>query len=130
MKRRMAREKALQALFQIDMSDIDPKEAIGHALEELPSDPYLEKLVFGVLEHQEEIDQLITAQLEKWSLERLANVDRSVLRIAIFEMKYCTEEVPVNVILDEAIEIAKLYGDDQSSRFINGVLANIKQHML
>jgi N utilization substance protein B len=125
----MAREKALQALFQIDMSDIDPKEAIGHALEELPSDPYLEKLVFGVLEHQEEIDQLITAQLEKWSLERLANVDRSVLRIAIFEMKYCSEEVPVNVTLDEAIEIAKLYGDDQSSRFINGVLANIKQHL-
>jgi transcription antitermination protein NusB len=129
MKRRMAREKALQALFQIDMSDIDPKEAIEHALEDVPSDPYLEKLVFGVLEHQEEIDQLITAQLEKWSLERLANVDRSVLRIAIFEMKYCSEEVPVNVILDEAIEIAKLYGDDQSSRFINGVLANIKQHM-
>lgn len=129
MKRRMAREKALQALFQIDMSDIDPKEAIEHALEEVPSDPYLEGLVFGVLEHQEEIDQLITAQLEKWSLERLANVDRSVLRIAIFEMKYCSEEVPVNVILDEAIEIAKLYGDDQSSRFINGVLANIKQHM-
>lgn len=129
MKRRMAREKALQALFQIDMSDIDPKEAIEHALEEVPSDPYLEGLVFGVLEHQEEIDKLITAQLEKWSLERLANVDRSVLRIAIFEMKYCSEEVPVNVILDEAIEIAKLYGDDQSSRFINGVLANIKQHM-
>jgi transcription antitermination protein NusB len=129
MKRRMAREKALQALFQIDMSDIDPKEAIEHALEDVPSDPYLEKLVFGVLEHQVEIDQLITAQLEKWSLERLANVDRSVLRIAIFEMKYCSEEVPVNVILDEAIEIAKLYGDDQSSRFINGVLANIKQHM-
>jgi transcription antitermination protein NusB len=129
MKRRMAREKALQALFQIDMSDIDPNEAIEHALEDVPSDPYLEKLVFGVIEHQEEIDQLIKAQLEKWSLERLANVDRSVLRIAIFEMKYCSDEVPVNVILDEAIEIAKLYGDDQSSRFINGVLANIKQHM-
>jgi transcription antitermination protein NusB len=129
MKRRTAREKALQALFQIDMSDIEPKEAIKHALDEVESDPYLEKLVFGVLEHQTEIDVAIKAQLEKWSLERLANVDRSVLRIAIFEMKYCSDEVPVNVILDEAIEIAKLYGDDQSSRFINGVLANIKQHM-
>ncbi|HLO12237.1 MAG TPA: transcription antitermination factor NusB [Pseudoneobacillus sp.] len=130
MKRRTAREKALQALFQIDMSDIDPKAAIEHALDDLlPSDPYLEKLVYGVLEHQSEIDEAIKAQLEKWSLERLANVDRSLLRIAIFEMKYCSEEVPVNVILDEAIEIAKLYGDDQSSRFINGVLANIKQQM-
>jgi transcription antitermination protein NusB len=129
MKRRTAREKALQALFQIDMSDIDPKIAIVHALDEESSDPYLEKLVFGVIEHQEEIDGAIIAQLEKWSLDRLANVDRSLLRIAIYEMKYCSEEVPVNVILDEAIEIAKLYGDDQSSRFINGVLANIKQHM-
>jgi transcription antitermination protein NusB len=129
MKRRTAREKALQALFQIDMSDIDPKTAIEHALDDIPSDPYLEQLVFGVLEHQSEIDELIKGQLEKWSLERLANVDRSLLRIAIFEMKYCSDEVPVNVILDEAIEIAKLYGDDQSSRFINGVLANIKQQM-
>jgi transcription antitermination protein NusB len=129
MKRRTAREKALQALFQIDMSDIDPNEAIEHVLEEFPTDAYLEKLVFGVIEHQAEIDESIKAQLENWSLERLANVDRSLLRMAIFEMKYCSDEVPVNVILDEAIEIAKLYGDDQSSRFINGVLANIKQHM-
>lgn len=129
MKRRTAREKALQALFQIDMSDIDPKDAIKHALDEHPSDPYLERLVYGVLEHQEEIDEAIKGQLEKWSLERLANVDRSLLRIAIFEMKYCSEEVPVNVVLDEAIEIAKLYGDDHSSRFINGVLANIKNQL-
>jgi transcription antitermination protein NusB len=129
MKRRTAREKALQALFQIDMSDINPKEALEHALEDLPTDPYLERLVFGVIEHQSEIDQLIIGQLEKWSLERLANVDRSILRIAIYEMKYCSDEVPINVVLDEAIEIAKLYGDDQSSRFINGVLANIKQLM-
>ncbi|MFD2446008.1 transcription antitermination factor NusB [Bacillus sp. CGMCC 1.16607] len=129
MKRRTAREKALQALFQIDVSDIDPSEAIEHVLEEESSDSYLEKLVFGVIEHQSEIDESIKAQLEKWSLERLANVDRSLLRMAIFEMKYCSDEVPVNVILDEAIEIAKMYGDDQSSRFINGVLANIKQHM-
>jgi transcription antitermination protein NusB len=129
MKRRTAREKALQALFQIDMSDIEPKVAMEHALEDLPTDPYFEKLVFGVIEHQEEIDKLIIGQLEKWSLERLANVDRSILRIAIYEMRYCSEEVPMNVILDEAIEVAKLYGDDQSSKFINGVLANIKQQM-
>ncbi|HYK71542.1 MAG TPA: transcription antitermination factor NusB, partial [Pseudoneobacillus sp.] len=87
------------------------------------------KLVFGVMEHQTEIDENIKVHLEKWTLERLANVDRSLLRMAIFEMKYCSDEVPVNVILDEAIEIAKMYGDDQSSRFINGVLAKIKLQM-
>ncbi|MHC0035979.1 transcription antitermination factor NusB [Pseudoneobacillus sp. C159] len=129
MKRRTAREKALQALFQIDISDINPKDAIEHALDDSPSDPYLEKLVYGVLEHQNEIDEAIKGQLEKWSLERLANVDRSILRIAIFELKYCSTDVPVNVILDEAIEISKVYGDEQSSRFINGVLANIKQQL-
>lgn len=129
MKRRTAREKALQALFQIDMSEIEPNAAIEHVLDEEPSDPYLEKLVFGVMEHQTEIDENIKVHLEKWTLERLANVDRSLLRMAIFEMKYCSDEVPVNVILDEAIEIAKMYGDDQSSRFINGVLAKIKLQM-
>jgi N utilization substance protein B len=93
------------------------------------SDDYLSKLVNGVMEHLEEIDQLIKANLEKWSIERLATVDRNLLRIAVFELKYEHEEVPENVVLDEAIEIAKLYGDHQSSKFINGVLSKVKQHL-
>ncbi|MCM3586383.1 transcription antitermination factor NusB [Mesobacillus maritimus] len=127
MKRRTAREKALQALFQIDMSKVETNEAIEHVLEDQPSDAYLTKLVEGVLEHQDEIDQTIVNHLEKWSIERLAHVDRSLLRLAIYELVYCKEEVPANVVLDEAIEIAKLYGDDQSSRFINGLLSKVKQ---
>ena len=127
MKRRTAREKALQALFQIDMSKVETNEAIEHVLEDQPSDAYLTKLVEGVLEHQDEIDQTIVNHLEKWSIDRLAHVDRSLLRLAIYELVYCREEVPANVVLDEAIEIAKLYGDDQSSRFINGLLSKVKQ---
>ncbi|MDP4106738.1 MAG: transcription antitermination factor NusB [Bacillota bacterium] len=129
MKRRTAREKALQALFQIDVSSTEPSAAIDHVLEGERSDDYLSKLVNGVMEHLEEIDQLIKANLEKWSIERLATVDRNLLRIAVFELKYEHEEVPENVVLDEAIEIAKIYGDHQSSKFINGVLSKVKQHL-
>ncbi|WP_404329224.1 transcription antitermination factor NusB [Mesobacillus maritimus] len=127
MKRRTAREKALQALFQIDISKVESNEAIQHVLEDQPNDTYLTRLVEGVIQHQEEIDTIIKEYLEKWTIERLAHVDRSLLRLAVYELMYCKEEVPANVVLDEAIEIAKIYGDDQSSRFINGVLSKVKQ---
>ncbi|MBM7651566.1 transcription antitermination factor NusB [Neobacillus cucumis] len=125
MKRRTAREKALQALFQIDVSNTEPTLAIEHVLEGEQHDDYLNKLVLGVVEHKSEIDNLITANLENWSLDRLATVDRNLLRLAAFELTF-SQEIPENVILDEAIEIAKVFGDDQSSKFINGVLSKIK----
>ncbi|MEH7302669.1 transcription antitermination factor NusB [Neobacillus drentensis] len=130
MKRRTAREKALQALFQIDVSNTDPSLAIEHVLEGEMGDEYLSNLVIGVVEHKEEIDKLIIENLEKWSMDRLATVDRNLLRIAAYELKFYRNEVPENVILDEAIEIAKIYGDDQSSKFINGVLSKVKQTLL
>jgi len=126
MKRRTAREKALQALFQIDVSNTEPSLAIEHVLEGESSDDYLNQLVLGVVEQKDEIDNLISANLEKWTLDRLATVDRNLLRMAAFELKF-SEEIPDNVILDEAIEIAKIYGDNQSSKFINGVLSKIKE---
>ncbi|OLS41754.1 transcription antitermination factor NusB [Bacillus sp. MRMR6] len=130
MKRRTAREKALQALFQIDVSNTEPASAIEHVLEGESGDDYLVKLVLGVVEHKEEIDPLIKEHLEKWTIDRLATVDRNLLRIAIYELKFAKNEVPENVVLDEAIEIAKIYGDDQSSRFINGLLSKVKHKLL
>lgn len=129
MKRRTAREKALQALFQIDVSETDVNEAIEHVLDGAPNDQYLNMIVEGVTEHREEIDQNIQKHLEKWTIDRLATVDRNILRIALFEFRYAEEKVPVNVVLDEAIEIAKLYGDDKSPKFINGVLSKVKDDM-
>lgn len=129
MKRRTAREKALQALFQIDVSQAEPETAIEHVLEGEKSDEYLNKLVSGVLQHKETIDVEIKGFLEKWTLERLATVDRNLLRLSVYELLYLAEEVPANVVLDEAIEIAKLYGDDQSSKFINGVLSKVKEKL-
>ena len=88
MKRRTAREKALQALFQIDVSNTDPAAAIEHVLEGESGDDYLTKLVLGVVETKNEIDQLIKENLEKWTMDRLATVDRNLLRIAVYELIY------------------------------------------
>ncbi|MBT2687040.1 transcription antitermination factor NusB [Bacillus sp. ISL-47] len=129
MKRRTAREKALQALFQIDVSQAEPESAIEHVLEGAPNDEYLSKLVSGVSQYKETIDAEIKKHLEKWTLERLATVDRNLLRLSVFELLYLSEDVPANVVLDEAIEIAKLYGDEQSSKFINGVLSKVKEEL-
>lgn len=125
MKRHTAREKALQALFQIDVGRIEPEEAIRNVVNEDEIDPFLRELVFGVVKHQDEIDELLRNNLEKWTLERVANVDRSILRMATYEMKY-VEDVPFKVSFDEAIELAKKFGDDKSSRFINAVLSKVK----
>jgi transcription antitermination protein NusB len=129
MKRRTAREKALQAIFQIDVSDARADDAIEHVLDEKPSDPYLERLVTGAAEKMEEIDTVIKKYLENWTLERLASVDRNLLRLSVYELIYCRDEVPANVVIDEAIEIAKLYGDEKSSKFINGVLSKVKHSL-
>ncbi|ANB59700.1 transcription antitermination factor NusB [Anoxybacteroides amylolyticum] len=125
MKRHTAREKALQALFQIDVGRIEPEEAMQNIVAGEENDPFFRQLVLGVVEHQEEIDELLRNNLEKWTLERVANVDRSILRMATYEMKYL-DDVPVNVSFDEAIELAKKFSDDKSSKFINAVLSKVK----
>ena len=127
MKRRIAREKALQSIFQIDMNETSPKDAIDYVLDGEASDDYLEKLVEGVTEHIEEMDSILTKHLEKWTIDRLATVDRNILRVAVYEMIHCKEDVPVNVVINEALEIAKIYGDESSSKFINSVLSKVKQ---
>lgn len=127
MKRRTAREKALQALFQIDVSEVDPKDAIEHVLDGARNDDYLVRLVTGVVENLSQIDELIQNHLEKWTLDRVATVDRNLLRLSTYELLFLKEDVPANVAIDEAIEIAKIFGDEESSRFINGVLSKIKQ---
>ena len=129
MKRRTAREKALQAIFQMDVSQVTSEAALEHVLNGESNDPYLNRLVTGTTEHIEAIDEVISNHLEKWTIDRLANVDRNLLRLSVYELMYCQEDVPANVVIDESVEIAKLYGDDQSSRFINGVLSKVKEKL-
>lgn len=125
MKRRKAREKALQSLFQIDRSQIEPKEAIDFALDENKSDPFLEELVMGTIANLEQIDKVISENLENWTFGRLGNVDRAILRIATYEMIFL-DDIPHSVSMNEAIELAKEFGDDDSSKFVNSVLSKIK----
>jgi len=123
--RRRARELALQMLYQHELSG-EPPEVIQSDFEEWKSAPetarrFADELLRGTLEHLGEIDGLLARQTAHWKLDRLAAVDRNILRIAMFELLY-HEETPPAVVIDEAIEIAKRFGAEESSRFVNGVL--------
>lgn len=125
MNRRTAREKAVQSLFQIDVGRTDPAESITNVLEENEQpDSFLTKLVKGTAEHVTEIDPLIEKQLKHWSMERISKVDRAILRIAVYELEFM-EDIPQNVTLNEAVELAKRFGGEESRRFVNGILSNI-----
>lgn len=125
MKRRMAREKALQAMYQIDMSGVDSAEALENVLEDENPDEFLQQLVEGTIANLQEIDQEISKHLERWSIDRLAKVDVNILRIGVYELMY-SEDAPQNVVINEAIEIAKRFGDEKSSKFVNGILSKVK----
>ncbi|NLY79270.1 MAG: transcription antitermination factor NusB [Lysinibacillus sp.] len=127
MKRHEMREKAMQVLFQLDNTDLTLKEAIGHILEEQPLDPFFKSLVYGVTENLQEIDEKLKEKLENWSLIRLPKIERTVLRLALYELLYM-KEAPAPVVLNEAIELAKTYGDEKSSKFVNGVLSKFAEN--
>ncbi|QDA72145.1 transcription antitermination factor NusB [Listeria ivanovii] len=123
MKRREAGEKALQALFQIELNEMSLDQAIKNIMED-EQDDYMEKLVEGVMANKAEIDAIIEPNLDNWRMDRLSKVDLSLLRLSVYEINYLSD-VPNRVSLNESIEIAKIYSDEKSSKFINGVLANI-----
>ena len=125
MKRHDARKKALQALFQLDSTEMTVEEAIEYVLEEgQKTNAYLEQLVAGTTEHKEEIDAALNDKLENWTLSRLPKIERTVLRLAVYELLY-VEDTPNKVVLNEAIELSKVFGDEKSSKFVNGVLSKI-----
>jgi N utilization substance protein B len=106
------------------LDDESAKTATRDQSEDSEALRYAQSLVEGTLKHLEEIDELIRRQAEHWRLERMPAVDRNILRLAVFEFLYETD-VPKLVILDEAIELAKEFGTEQSGRFVNGVLDGI-----
>src|SRR5215510_6536003 len=125
-RRRKAREVALQFLYQLDLQGEDNPESHEaefwrrHPVDE-DTRAFAEALVRGTKRHQAEADRLIRASTDHWDLERMAVVDRNILRLAVFEL-LCHDDVPPKVAINEAIEIAKKFGTQESSRFINGVL--------
>ncbi|HLR15595.1 MAG TPA: transcription antitermination factor NusB [Bacillota bacterium] len=123
MNRRTAREKAMQILFQLNMNDTSIEDAIHLFLEEQPVNQYLQTVVEGVNNYQTPIDKKIEQHLENWTIDRIAMVERTILRIAVYELMY--EDVPVSVSINEAVELAKKFGDEKSGPFVNGVLSKI-----
>lgn len=121
MKRREAREKAVQTLFQLDNNEMPVEEAISYIIDG-PLDPFYEKLVRGTVENAQQLDDEITNKLENWSIDRLPKIERTVLRLAVYELLH-NEDVPDKVVLNEAIELCKTFGDEKSGRFVNGVLS-------
>lgn len=140
MSRRRARELALQALFQVDVGRSDPETAIFQAFTrevegdwspaQLPEKDaaYARLLVQGAHEFREESDALIARYARDWSVERMAAVDRAILRLAIYEIIH-QEDVPDGVVADEAVEMAKAYSSAESSKFINGILGSVIRGM-
>ncbi|MFG6114385.1 transcription antitermination factor NusB [Halobacillus sp. MO56] len=124
MKRHLAREKAFQVLFQVDVNDIEMEEAIDHLLEETDSDAFMEQLVHGVFDKKQELDDKIADHLENWSVKRLPLVEKTLLRMAVYEMDN-VDDVPDQVAINEAIELAKVFGDEKSGKFVNGVLSKM-----
>lgn len=123
--RRQARISALQALYELDTTHHNAGAAIQYRLEERPLAPegetFLRQLVSGVLRQREILDGLIQKHAPAWPVTQIAIIDRNILRIALYELSGATG-TPPKVAINEAVDLAKLFGSDNSSRFINGVL--------
>ncbi len=127
-KRRKARELAIQVLFHLDFNVDDPNKVFDLICENFNSQrsirPFSRQLVLGVCEKMKELDGLIRKASKNWKLERMPRLDKCILRLATFEILFI-EDVPPKVSIDEAVEIGKKFGSNDSGSFINGVLDNI-----
>lgn len=128
--RHIGRELALKALYRIDICGGASSDDIAALFETAPNDTqtrvFANALIDGVRKEQRELDKQIADALEHWSVKRLSRVDHNILRIATFEMLHM-DDIPTRVTIDEAIELAKTYGDEGSGRFVNGVLDHIAE---
>lgn len=157
-KRREARERAVQFLFQYDLNPAeDLEESLRHfwesqraaaladekgpakwgqpvelpplSADEVAMRKFAEPLIHGVLEHRDALDDTIRKYAENWELHRIANVDRNILRLAIYEMQF-RQDIPPVVSINEAVEIAKKFSTQDSGRFVNGILDKVKSELL
>lgn len=131
--RRLGRERALQALYQLENDPkLGPQGALDAAWtahdDEGPRDPaadvFAKELIAGVQAHLTDLDQLIETHSHNWRLDRMQRIDRNVLRIGVFELKH-VPSIPRKVTINEAVELAKTFGNEASSSFINGLLDRI-----
>lgn len=130
--RRNARERAIQFLFGLEFTHYEWDAVVDAFWDESPSRPgvkqYAMALIRGVVHHMPELDTSIEATVRNWTPTRVGQIERNILRVAIFEMIY-GHDVPPKVAINEAIEIAKRYGSDEAPRFINGVLDRVREEL-
>jgi len=138
MKRRLAREITVQSLYQMEMNEVNAEQAVAMLIEEAQHDNesnvklenaaeltrFVKELVSGILERKSDIDALLGDFLKGWQVDRLSRVDKQILRLAAFEMVF-RDDVPPKVAVNEAIELAKHFGTDESGKFVNGVLGKM-----
>lgn len=137
MKRREAREAAVQSLYFMDMNDVAAQEAIRSVMEDWGEEDgrqtaqpdsstaaFIHRLVEQTWSKKEHIDELLSAYLTGWKTERLSRVDLQILRLAVYEMFY-DKQTPPKVVINEAIELAKYFGSEESGKFVNGVLGKM-----
>jgi len=131
-ERRLVRSLALQVLYEVDCVGHRPEAVIARYLEEHQqlsetSIAFLRQLVLGALAYAEQLDELIADKAPEWPVDQLAIVDRNILRLALWEFAV-SGETPVKVAINEAVEVAKMYGSDSTPRFVNGVLGSLADH--
>jgi N utilization substance protein B len=129
--RTRARSLALQVLYEVDIANHPPADVLRSRLEETPlsnelSD-FARQIIFGVLPLTHSLDHLISKYAPEWPLDQIAAIDRNILRIALWEFAVL-QETPIKVAINEAVELAKLFGSDSAPRFVNGVLGALADH--
>jgi len=124
-ERRKAREVALQVLYGLNFVNLDVEKALelfwGNFVAPKAAKEFAATLVLGTWEHREQLDRLIDDCSDNWSLGRMSKVDISILRMAVFEFLYC-EDIPPKVTINEAVDLGKMFGSENSGSFINGIL--------
>lgn len=128
--RRRGRERALQFLFSLDFTGYEYQDKLEEFWAINPVKPgakqYAEKLIHGVCQQQDALDDEISTALDNWTPDRIGYVERAILRIALYEMRYCSD-VPDAVAINEALEVVKIFGSDDAPKFVNGVLDRLKR---
>ncbi|OPY80160.1 MAG: hypothetical protein A4E65_01588 [Syntrophorhabdus sp. PtaU1.Bin153] len=128
MRRRKARELALRMLYQVETAGEDPELALARYCESFPYQKdiieYTRFLLSGIRDNKELIDRRIAGASEHWKMERTTYIDRNIIRVAVYEM-FFSEDVPPKVAINEAIELGKKYGNEDSGDFINGILDRV-----
>jgi transcription antitermination protein NusB len=130
--RTRARSIALQVLYEVDLSEHQPGVVLANRFDHLKMDSalksFISEIVSGVVEHKQTLDEFIADFAPDWPLDQVAIIDRNLLRIALWEIA-AYQKTPEKVVINEAVELAKYYGSEGSSRFINGVLGGLVKNM-